>query len=114
MGINHNIKNTNTVDHSASDNQLKQFLLRCAEDADLLAEADSEDLLAREYGLKIYSVILKEAEDLDVDRTLSAIGVDSLVAIELRKWWKQAFGLEISVLEMMGLGTIKELGKVAA
>lgn len=114
MGIYHNIKNTNTVDHSASDNQLKQFLLRCAEDPDLLAEADSEDLLAREFGLKVYSVMLKEAEDLDVDITLSAIGVDSLMAIELQKWWKQAFGLEISVLEMMGLGTIKELGKVAA
>ena len=49
-----------------------------------------------------------------MDITPRAIGVDSLMAIELRKWWKQAFGLEISVLEMMGLGTIKELGKVAA
>lgn len=58
--------------------------------------------------------MLKEAEDLDVDITLSAIDVDFLMTIELRKWWKQAFELEISVLEMMGLGTIKELGKVAA
>ena len=30
LGIYHNIKKTNTVDHSASDNQLKQFLLHCA------------------------------------------------------------------------------------
>lgn len=114
MGIYHNIKNTNTVDHSASDNQLKQFLLRCAEDPDLLAENDSEYLLAQEIGVKVFSLMLKDADDMDVEMTLTAVGVDSLMAIELRRWWKQAFGLEISVLEIMGLGTIKELGKVAA
>ena len=114
MGIYHNIKNTNTVDHSASDNQLKQFLLRCAEDPDLLAEKDSADLLANEIGLKVFSLMMKDADDMDIEMTLSAIGVDSLMAIELRRWWKQAFGLEISVLEIMGLGTIKELSKVAA
>ena len=58
--------------------------------------------------------MLKDTEGLDVDMTLSAIGVDSLIAIQLRRWWKQAFGLEISVLEIMGLGIIRELGKVAA
>lgn len=115
MGLYHNIKNTNTIDHSASaDNQLKQFLLRCTEDPDLLAETDSVDLLAREIGVKVFNLMLKDAEDLDVEMTLGAIGVDSLMAIELRRWWKQAFGLEISVLEIMGLGTIKELSKVAA
>ena len=114
MGIYHNLKNTNTVDHSTGDNPLKQFLLRCAEDPDLLAEQDSEYLLAQEIGLKVFSLMLKDAEDVDIDMTLGAIGVDSLMAIELRRWWKQAFGLEISVLEMMALGKIRELGKVAA
>ena len=114
MGIYPNIKNTNTIDRSAADNQLQQFLSRCAEDPDLLAESDSEDLLAREIGLKVFGLMLKDADDLDVEVTLAAIGVDSLMAIELRRWWKQAFGLEISVLEIMSLGTIKELSKAAA
>lgn len=114
MGIYHNIKKTKTVDHPASNNQLKQFLLHCVEDPDLLSEQDSEYLLAREIGLKVFSLILKDTEGLDVDMTLSNIGVDSLIAIQLRRWWKQAFGLKISVLEIIGLGTIRELGKVAA
>ncbi len=57
--------------------------------------------------------MMKDAADMDVEMTLSSLGVDSLMAIELRRWWKQAFGLEISVLEIMGLGSIRELSKVA-
>lgn len=51
---------------------------------------------------------------MEIEMTLSGIGVDSLMAIELRRWWKQAFGLDINVLEIMGSGTLEELGKVAA
>lgn len=33
--------------------------------------------------------------------TLSSLGVDSLIAMELRGWWRQRLGLEISVLEIL-------------
>ena len=114
MGIYHNISNTNVVDHSVSDDQLKRFLLRCADDPDLLAHKDSEHLLALEIGLKAFSLVLKDAEGMNTDMSLEAIGVDSLMAIELRRWWKRAFGLEISVFEIMGSGTIKDLSKITA
>jgi Phosphopantetheine attachment site len=45
---------------------------------------------------------------------LSAFGVDSLVAIEIRNWWRQSLGLEISVLEIMNSGSIERLGKNAS
>ncbi|KAL8789470.1 MAG: hypothetical protein Q9195_006795 [Heterodermia aff. obscurata] len=116
MGIYHNIKSTHTLDPSASsdDNPLKQFLARCTETPDLLAEKESAVFLAREIGAKVFAFMLKDAADMDIEVTLAAVGVDSLMAIELRRWWKQAFGLEMSVLEIMGLGTIRELGRVAA
>lgn len=114
MGIYHNMKNTNNVNHSARDNQLKQFLLRCAESPDLLNEKESEYLLAQEINLKASSLTLKEAQDVDMEMGLYAIGVDSLMAIELRRWWKRAFGLEMSVLEILGLDTFGELSKVTA
>jgi hypothetical protein len=40
--------------------------------------------------------------------------MDSLVAIEMRVWWKQNFGFDVSVLEMLGMGTLEALGKHAA
>ena len=39
--------------------------------------------------------------------------MDSLMAIELKRWWKQAFGLDISVLEIIGSGTLASLDKMA-
>ena len=38
---------------------------------------------------------------------------DSLVAIEIRNWWRQGLGLEISILEIMNAESIEQLGKVA-
>lgn len=56
---------------------------------------------------------MKPEEDIELGMTMSQIGMDSLMAIELKRWWKQAFGLDISVLEIMGSRTLEELGKVA-
>ena len=115
LGIYHNIKNTNAVDRGAAgDTQLAQFLSRCAADPELLDHADSEALLAAEISAKVYGLMLKEAESVDVELGLGAMGVDSLMAIELRKWWKRAFGLELSILEIMGFDTIGELSRATA
>lgn len=58
--------------------------------------------------------MLRDEADLDTSLTLKQIGLDSLMAIKLRRWWKQAMGLEISVLEIMATGSIEALGNVAA
>ncbi|OCK78523.1 hypothetical protein K432DRAFT_301797, partial [Lepidopterella palustris CBS 459.81] len=53
-------------------------------------------------------------EGIELSLLLSAAGVDSLVAIEIRNWWKQNLGTDVSVLELLGGGNIEQLGAKAA
>ena len=52
--------------------------------------------------------------DLNIGLPLVDLGLDSLVAIELRAWWKLALKSDISTLEMLGAGSLQALGQHAA
>lgn len=52
-------------------------------------------------------------EELSVNPSLVAIGVDSLLAIEVRNWWRQTLGLEITTLQILGCENVQGLGKIA-
>ncbi|KAK8115461.1 Acyl transferase/acyl hydrolase/lysophospholipase [Apiospora sp. TS-2023a] len=82
-------------------------------DPTVLRTADSTKFLAMEIGKKLFDLLLKPHEDLNTTWPLVDLGLDSLVAIELRAWWKQVFKFDISVLEMMGMGSLEALGQHA-
>lgn len=92
---------------------LKEFLSSASVDLAILDDKASLDFLTQEIGHRICSFMLQPEEDLDVTRSLSAMGVDSLVSIEIRNWWRRSLGLEISVLEIMNAGSVARLGQVA-
>ena len=55
-----------------------------------------------------------EENSADISPSLMQTGMDPSIAIELRCWWKPAYGLDISVLEIMGSSTPKQVGKIVA
>ena len=58
--------------------------------------------LAQEIGKKLLGLVLRPVDDeIDVSLSLAQLGLDSMVAVEMRAWWKQMFGLDISALEIM-------------
>ncbi|OTB02208.1 hypothetical protein M426DRAFT_322916 [Hypoxylon sp. CI-4A] len=119
MGIYHNVRVSDAIKVDESD-ALQEFLARVAstdtEDGGkgLLKEQSSIDFLAYEIGRKIYDFLLRPEEEVDVSVTLAHMGLDSLMAIELRRWFKGAFALTLGVLEIVGSGTLAQLAELVA
>jgi len=114
MGMYHNVPDAAADNSNANSSELKGFLSRAAQDPELLSQQENIDYLATEIGCKIFAFMMKDEAGIDITLSVAHIGMDSLMAIELRRWWKQNFGLDISVLEIMGSGTLQQLGKRAA
>lgn len=73
--------------------------------------AEAEDVVCRGLVDKISSVLMMEAEELDVTRSLSHYPLDSLVAIEIRNFITREFEANLQVLELLSSGSIQTLAK---
>lgn len=107
------VTEVNTVNSSA----LQKFLTSTLTDPQLLSSPEAPVFLARQIGGQLFRLLLKPAEnndEIDAKMSLQDAGLDSLVAVEMRSWWKGVFGFDISVLEMLGMGSLLALGERAA
>ncbi|KAJ0124602.1 polyketide synthase [Diaporthe amygdali] len=114
MAVYHNSSKAIRDDGGSNSDNLKAFLARAREDTTLLKAPGTAAFLAREVGRKLFSFLLKSEEDLNTSVPLSQLGMDSLVGVEMRSWWRQAFGFDITVLELLGSGNLDALGSHAA
>ncbi|KAG7416204.1 Highly reducing polyketide synthase gloL [Fusarium oxysporum f. sp. rapae] len=113
MAAYHNIGRGQSDALPANDG-LRAFLSSVKKDPGILNSHESVNTLALEIGKKLTSLLLTGDVDLDISMNTADMGLDSLVAIELRGWWKLTFGFEISTLEMLSMGTLEALGKRTA
>lgn len=98
---------------AGSGSGLKTFLASARHDTAVLKDGETATLIAQEIGKKLCALILKSDADLQTNVPLAELGMDSLVAIEMRSWWRQTFGFDISVLELLGMGSLEALGAYA-
>ncbi|KAH9827374.1 Polyketide synthase [Teratosphaeria destructans] len=99
---------------AASTDVLKSYLKAAQADPSMLKTAEATHLFAVEIGRKLLDLLLRPQEDIKISMPLVDLGLDSLVALELRAWIKQVFSFDIPVLEMMGIGSLEILGQHAA
>jgi NADPH:quinone reductase-like Zn-dependent oxidoreductase/acyl carrier protein len=97
--------------------RLGLFLVSLTTEPEKLDEPETPALFAQEIAKRVAAFLMRGGEEdtvLDTSHTLADMGADSLVAIEIRNWWKQTFGMEISVLELNSPGqTVESLGLLA-
>lgn len=102
----------NTSDpSSAAGEELNKFLRDIASDMALLRSGEAASLLAREVGKTLLGFMMRAEAELDLDAPLGAVGIDSLVSIELRNWTRRRLGVEVSVLEIARAESLARLGE---
>jgi len=72
---------------------------------------EAEDVVIKGLLHKLPSVLMIEAEDMDINRSLSNYALDSLVAIEVRNYITREFEANLQVLELLSSGSIQTLAK---
>lgn len=103
---------TTPSDAGATNEGLKAFLAQIAARGTGGLSDDTVEFLAKEIGNTLYGFMMKNPEDMELDQPLAALGLDSLVSIELRNWCRQQIGFDISILEIMQ-STLRDIGRKA-
>lgn len=107
---------------SAQSSKIAALIASAAnDDISIFSKPETIDFLARQIGAQLLALLLrplpeddKDALSIDVARSPQDMGLDSLVAIELRSWWKGMMQFDISVLELLATPTLLALGQKAA
>ncbi|KAJ3955154.1 hypothetical protein N0V92_008317 [Colletotrichum tropicale] len=98
----------------AGSDTMKALLATIRHDEAALKDPDTAKTLAHEIGRKLFSLVLRSDDEIQTSASLADLGMDSLVAIEMRSWWRATFGFNISMLELLGMGNLDALGEHAA
>lgn len=97
------------------DDRLRTFLAQAKANLAMLSAPFAGASLAREIRRRLFSLLLNvDQEGPDTSLGLGDLGLDSMVAVETWPWWKQVFGSDISVIQMIAMGTLDSLEKRAA
>ncbi|PVI02966.1 KR-domain-containing protein [Periconia macrospinosa] len=83
-----------TADTSAT---LQKFISAAKAKPSKLKSNEATTLFATEIERKLFQLLLKPDDHLNTDMSLVDLGMDSLVGIEMRSWWRGVFGFDIRV-----------------
>ena len=86
MALYHNLKPFSGEEHESNSSKLKELLSNASIDPDILINKSSRDLIALKIGEKVLEYRLRPDKEVDASLSLIQIEMDSLKAIELRRW----------------------------
>ncbi|KAI0973453.1 putative polyketide synthase [Xylaria arbuscula] len=111
-------KNTRSTGDSSESQRTKgglnAFLSLVQDNPEILNDEPTVHIIAKSIARQVSTYTMRgEADELDLTLSLMDCGVDSLVSIELRNWWRQEFGADVTVLQLTTGGSFMNLGQRA-
>jgi NAD(P)-dependent dehydrogenase (short-subunit alcohol dehydrogenase family)/aryl carrier-like protein len=93
----------------ASEGPLREFLSSVAADKSVLDSEAGLQVLRASITRMFCSLLSMQEEDFDPGRSVASLGMDSLVKIEVRRWWRRYLGLEISIFDIANASSVNSL-----
>lgn len=99
----HNVGSTGAAKAGTANDGLRTLLSGLKKDPALLSSPETTVQLAQEIGKKLFSLLPVTNGEVDITMSTADMGLDSLVAVEMRGWWKSNLGFDISTMEMLSI-----------
>lgn len=114
MRVYWNMESHSTIGSTGTKEELTQFLIEVQANPSILDKESTAQFFAKEIGKTLFGFLMRDPDLLGLEVSFEALGVDSLVIIELSNWMRQKIGADVSVLEIMGVANLVELGALTA
>ncbi|KAL6231526.1 hypothetical protein BDW75DRAFT_247843 [Aspergillus navahoensis] len=114
MSIYHNINGVTESSSSGGieENGLKALLSAAESRPEVLAEnegATATEIIAKALASALGNILVKDEEAISLTLPLEALGVDSLVAMEVRNWIRKQIAVDVSVLVIVQSTSLRAL-----
>lgn len=100
-----------------SSNSLSDFISNLRSEPTVLDNPSTLTLFAREIASRLFNLLSREVDQGDEDVlasvSLESLGIDSLVTIEVRNWWRRTFGSQINSMQLINAGNFLQLAALA-
>lgn len=91
-------------------NSIAGLLAAVADRPQVLEQEGTTAIIAKAVAQALASFLIKDEDTIHVEHSPEAVGVDSLVAMELRNWIRQQFGVEVGVMAIVQSPSLLGLG----
>jgi hypothetical protein len=110
--IYHNINNIadTSVETSQKEDSIAVLLRSAALQPAILQDESTTATIAKGITLAMTSFLIKEENSINAEDSPETVGVDSLVAIELRNWINQKFGVKANIMTISRSRSFLALG----
>ena len=113
MSIYHNMSGQSEAASgtAAQQDNISILLTEAAASPEMLETAETQEVIAKAVAAALAKFLIKDEDSINITLSPEKIGIDSLVAMELRNWIRQKFAVESSVMMIVQSASLLALSE---